>query len=52
MAGMRNPRNRFLRLNQFPSKKSGTFDFGTTVGCVNNALTYCCSHKYQLDEAG
>ena len=34
MAAMHNPRNSFLKLNRF-SFENGTFDFGTTVGCVN-----------------
>ena len=39
MASMRNPRNVFLKLNRFLLKK-GTFDFGTTIVCVNNTLTF------------
>ena len=51
MAAMLNPRNRFQDY-RFPLKNT-TFDFGTIIGCVNNALTfYCCSHKYQFGEAG
>ena len=50
MAAMCNPRNVFLRLNRFPLKKNGTFDF-ETIGYVNSSLTFaCCSHKYQFDE--
>ena len=52
MAAMCNFRNGFLRLNRFPLK-NGTFDFRTTIGCVNSILTfYCCSHKYQFNKAG
>ena len=52
MAAMRKLRNGFSRLYRFPLK-NGTFDFGTTIGCVNSTLAfYCCSHKYQIDEAG
>ena len=36
---MRYPHNGFLRLNRF-SLKNGTFDFGTTIGCVNNTSTF------------
>ena len=39
MAAMRNTYNGFLRFNRFPLKH-GTFDFGTTIGCVNNTLTF------------
>ena len=53
MAAMRNLRIGVLRHYQFPLKKNVAFDFGTTIGCVNNTFTfYCCSHKYQFLEAG
>ena len=51
MVALRNSRNDFLRLNRF-SLKNGTFDFGETIGLVNNTLTYyCCSQKYQFGSA-
>ena len=34
------PCNVFLRLNRFPIKKRSTFNFGTTIGYVNNTLTF------------
>ena len=39
MAAMRNTGNGFLRVNRFPLK-NGTFNFGTTIGCVNSTLTF------------
>ena len=50
--GYAQPRNVFLRLNRFPLKNN-TFDFETTIDCVNSILTfYCCFHKYQFGKAG
>ena len=44
----------FWTHQQGPSATSkSTFDFGTRIGYLNNALAfYYCSHEYQLGKAG